>query len=76
MGVRISWLMLAKSCDLLQVASSAASLAAVLALNLGLKKDHRLAMLSIFSVFSFHHESTVLISAFEPFATIFTNCIA
>jgi hypothetical protein len=41
-----------KSCGLLQVASSAASLAAVLALHLGLNKDHRLAMLSIISVFT------------------------
>jgi hypothetical protein len=40
-----------KSCDLLQVAISAASLAAV-ALNLGLNKDHRLAMLSIISLFT------------------------
>lgn len=39
-----------KSCDLLQVASSAASLAAVLALNLGLNKHDRLATLSIISV--------------------------
>lgn len=65
--------MLARSCDLLQPASSAASLAAVLALNHWLKQrpltGHAINHLRIHC---FHHKSTVLMSAFEAFATIFT----
>jgi hypothetical protein len=73
MGVRISRLMLARDCDLLQLASSAASLAAVLALIHWLKQrpstGHAINHLCIRC---FHHKSTVLVPAFEAVATDLT----